>query len=112
MAEQESNETQRTETFEETIIETEGGSQQIASMLADLYSPNFKSNLRNWLDSVETYPRPFNMVFVPLTDFLGRFRKVFHLIVAVNTPGISSKRNFYYVSRPPTFTSSYEIRGF
>ncbi len=45
------------EEFESTYIETEGGSQEIAATIADLYSPNFKYNLRNWLDSVEQYPR-------------------------------------------------------
>ena len=63
--------------FESTFIETEGGDQQIAAAIADLYSPNFKYNLRNWLETVEEYPRPFNMRFVPLTDFFTRLSDTF-----------------------------------
>ena len=58
-------ETTRTEDFSETIIETEGGDQQIAATIADLYSPNFAYNLREWLNSVEEYPRR-SLIFITL----------------------------------------------
>jgi len=65
------------EEFEETFIETEGGDQRIAAAIADLYSANFRYNLRNWLESIEEYPRPFNMKFIALTDFFARLSDYF-----------------------------------
>ena len=58
------------------FIDTQGGDQRIAAAIADLYSANFKYNLRNWLETIEEYPRPFNMKFVPLTDFFTRLSRV------------------------------------
>ena len=39
-------------------------------MMSDVYSVNFKSTLRHWMETINDYPKPFNFVFVPLTDFL------------------------------------------
>ena len=54
-----------------------GGSHKIAAMVGDLYSPNFKGNLEQWLNSVPYYPRPFDWNFVPITEVLQKFTKTF-----------------------------------
>ena len=40
--------------------------------LADLYSPNFKSALKRWMETINEYPKAFDFMFVPLTDFFTR----------------------------------------
>jgi hypothetical protein len=39
-------------------IDVEGGSHLIASVIADLYSPNFKMGLAQWLESIPQFPKP------------------------------------------------------
>ena len=63
--------------FDDTTIKAEGGSQKIATMVGDMYSPNFKTNLRNWLKSIPTYPKPFGMTFLRLTEILEGLGKSF-----------------------------------
>ena len=53
-----------------TIMTYLGGDSSVGTMMSDVYSVNFKSTLRHWMETINDYPKPFNFVFVPLTDFL------------------------------------------
>ena len=68
---------QKQTSLESTYIRAEGGSQKIAAMIGDVYSPNFKSTLKKWLESIPEYPKPFDWSFVPLPEVLTHLVKSF-----------------------------------
>ena len=39
-----------------TSVVAQGGSQEIASILSDVYSPTFKNEFKHWLTSIPSYP--------------------------------------------------------
>ena len=49
----------------------EGGSQEIASILSDFYSPSFKTTFQSWLETVPDYPKPFEFQMGTITDLLN-----------------------------------------
>ena len=53
-----------------TSISVEGGDQQIASIISDLESPTIKTELKQWLGSIRTFPKPFKFLVAPITDLL------------------------------------------
>ena len=56
--------------FDQMTITAEGGSHLVAAAMSDIYSPSFKETLKQWLESVPKYPKPFDMHFQPLSDML------------------------------------------
>lgn len=54
-----------------TMILAMGGSQQIASILSDAYSPTFKNEFKDWLTSIPQYPKPFEFQMAPITSLLN-----------------------------------------
>jgi hypothetical protein len=56
--------------MDQMFIDVEGGSHIIASIISDIYSPNFKNGLAQWLESIPAFPKPFNMQFTPLSEML------------------------------------------
>lgn len=61
-----------------TTILAMGGSQQIASILSDAYSPTFKNEFKDWLASIPQYPKPFEFQMAPITSLLNfRLRDLF-----------------------------------
>ena len=52
--------------------ENSGGSHLIAQAVTDLYGSGFRSTLVEWLKSIPHYPKPFDMVFEPITTLLYR----------------------------------------
>ena len=53
-----------------TSISVEGGDQQIASLISDVNSPTIKNELKQWLESIRTFPKPFKFMVAPITDLL------------------------------------------
>ena len=49
----------------------EGGSQEIASILSDFYSPSFKTTFLSWLETIPEYPKPFEFQMGTITDLLN-----------------------------------------
>jgi len=43
--------------MDQMFIDVEGGSHVIASAISDLYSPSFKEDLKQWLESVPKFPK-------------------------------------------------------
>ena len=56
-----------------TFVVVQGGSQEIASILSDVYSPTFKNEFKEWLESIPRYPKPFQFQMAYITD-LVKFR--------------------------------------
>ena len=53
-----------------TSLSVEGGDQEIASMISDLNSPTIKNEIKQWLESIRTFPKPFSFMVGPITDLL------------------------------------------
>ena len=53
-----------------TSISVEGGDQEIAAMITDVNSPTIKNEIKQWLASIPTYPKPFKFMVAPITQLL------------------------------------------
>ncbi|KAL9984080.1 hypothetical protein ACROYT_G006336 [Oculina patagonica] len=54
-----------------TSVVAHGGSQDIASILSDVYSPTFKTEFKEWLKTIPTYPKAFQFQMGSITDLLN-----------------------------------------
>ena len=54
-----------------TEIEAKGGSQEIASILSDVYAPTFKTEFKEWLQSIPRYPKPYRFQMGSVADLLN-----------------------------------------
>ena len=54
-----------------TSILAQGGSQEIASILSDVYSPTFKTEFKHWLQTIPSYPKAFKFQMGSITDLLN-----------------------------------------
>ncbi|CAH1802433.1 unnamed protein product, partial [Owenia fusiformis] len=60
---------QRTaQSYANSYLSVEGGDQEIASIISDMYDPGFKSKLEAWLQSIPEYPRPFSFNLGKITE--------------------------------------------
>ena len=57
--------------FTSTSVMAQGGSQEIATILADVYSPTFKGDFKEWLQSIPAYPKAFRFLLGTITDLLN-----------------------------------------
>ncbi|KAL9985287.1 hypothetical protein ACROYT_G007668 [Oculina patagonica] len=53
-----------------TSITVEGGDQEIAAIISDENSPTIKNEIKQWLESIRTFPKPFKFMVAPITDLL------------------------------------------
>jgi len=53
-----------------TSISVEGGDQEIASTISDENSPTIKNEIKQWLESIRTFPKPFSFMVGPITELL------------------------------------------
>ena len=54
-----------------TSIKAQGGSQEIASILSDAYSPTFKQEFKEWLQSIPKYPKAFKFLMESIADLVN-----------------------------------------
>ena len=54
-----------------TSVVAHGGSQHIASILSDMYSPTFKTEFKEWLQTIPDYPKAFRFQMGSITDLLN-----------------------------------------
>ena len=54
-----------------TSVVAQGGSQDIASILSDVYSPAFKTQFKEWLETVPRYAKAFRFQIGSITDLLN-----------------------------------------
>merc|ERR1711874_66402 len=52
-------------------IVVEGGHQRVASILADKNREGFKTEFKNWLDSIPEYPKGYDFKFVELSELIN-----------------------------------------
>lgn len=57
--------------FTSTSVMAQGGSQEIATILADVYSPTFKGDFKEWLQSIPAYPKAFRFLLGTITDLVN-----------------------------------------
>ena len=53
-----------------TVVEAKGGSQDIASILSDVYAPTFKTEFEEWLQSIPQYPKAFKFQMNSMTELV------------------------------------------
>ena len=54
-----------------TSMSVQGGNQDIASIISDVYAPTFKAEFKQWLKSIPQYPKAFKFTISPITDLLN-----------------------------------------
>ena len=54
-----------------TAVEAKGGSQDIASILSDVYAPTFKTEFKEWLQSIPQYPKAFKFQMSSILDLVN-----------------------------------------
>lgn len=54
-----------------TSMSVQGGNQEIAAIISDVYAPTFKSEFKQWLKSIPQYPKAFKFTISPITDLLN-----------------------------------------
>ncbi|XP_068718689.1 uncharacterized protein [Montipora capricornis] len=54
-----------------TSMSVQGGNQEIASIISDVYAPTFKSEFKQWLKSIPQFPKAFKFTISPITDLLN-----------------------------------------
>lgn len=54
-----------------TVVEAKGGSQDIASILSDVYAPTFKTEFKEWLQSIPQYPKAFKFQMNSMTELVN-----------------------------------------
>ncbi|EDO49894.1 predicted protein [Nematostella vectensis] len=57
--------------FSSSSVVVQGGSQEIAAILSDEYSPTFKEEFKSWLNSIQQYPKAFKFHMAPITDLVN-----------------------------------------
>ena len=55
----------------EEFIMAKGGSQDIASILSDVYAPTFKTEFKEWLQSIPQYPKAFKFQMSSISDLVN-----------------------------------------
>ncbi|XP_031555977.1 uncharacterized protein LOC116292765 [Actinia tenebrosa] len=53
-----------------TSMVVQGGSQRIAAAISDMYSPTFKPEFVEWLQSIPDYPKAFKFLMSSITDLV------------------------------------------
>ena len=54
-----------------TSVVAHGGSQHIASILSDVYSRTFKTEFKEWLQTIPDYPKAFRFQIGSITELLN-----------------------------------------
>lgn len=57
--------------FTSTSVRAQGGSQEIATVLSDVYSPTFKGDFKAWLKSIPTYPKAYRFLLGTIADLVN-----------------------------------------
>ncbi|XP_078358108.1 uncharacterized protein LOC144642883 isoform X1 [Oculina patagonica] len=57
--------------FTSTSVKAQGGSQEIATVLSDVYSPTFKGAFKEWLESIPAYPKAYRFLLGTITDLVN-----------------------------------------
>ncbi|CAH1264044.1 SCUBE3 [Branchiostoma lanceolatum] len=56
--------------FSNEVLEVQGGNQKIAAAITEFYTTSFGSSLKDWLESIDDYPKAFEFKMFPITDLL------------------------------------------
>lgn len=54
-----------------TSMSVQGGNQEIASIISDVYAPTFKAEFKQWLKTIPQFPKAFKFTISPITDLLN-----------------------------------------
>eukprot|EP00058_Branchiostoma_floridae_P012378 XP_002597866.1 hypothetical protein BRAFLDRAFT_105473 [Branchiostoma floridae] len=57
--------------YSNEVLEVQGGDQQIAAAITEMYTTALTTELKDWLESINDYPKPFSFVLRPVPDLLN-----------------------------------------
>ncbi|CAH1224577.1 Hypp18 [Branchiostoma lanceolatum] len=57
--------------YSNEMLEVQGGDQQIAAAITEMYTTALTTELKDWLESIDDYPKPFSFVLRPVSDLLN-----------------------------------------
>ncbi|XP_048578736.1 uncharacterized protein LOC5522213 [Nematostella vectensis] len=89
---------QRSETkTSSTSLEAQGGSQEIAAILSDMYSPTFKGEFKSWLQSIPDFPKAFKFQMGSVADLVNfRYSDLFPDDEKSDKKGCDDQQNLKY----------------
>ncbi|CAH1268597.1 Hypp3919 [Branchiostoma lanceolatum] len=56
--------------YSNEVMEVHGGDQKIAAAITEFYTTSFGNSLKDWLESIDEYPKAFEFKLVIITDLL------------------------------------------
>eukprot|EP00058_Branchiostoma_floridae_P003059 XP_002588547.1 hypothetical protein BRAFLDRAFT_122359 [Branchiostoma floridae] len=56
--------------YSNEMLEVQGGDQKIAAAITEMYTTALTTELKDWLESINDYPKPFSFVLRPVPDLL------------------------------------------
>eukprot|EP00058_Branchiostoma_floridae_P004870 XP_002590358.1 hypothetical protein BRAFLDRAFT_76619 [Branchiostoma floridae] len=56
--------------YSNEVMEVQGGDQKIAAAITEFYTTSFGNSLKDWLESIEEFPKAFEFRMLPITDLL------------------------------------------
>ncbi|XP_066287457.1 uncharacterized protein [Branchiostoma lanceolatum] len=56
--------------YSSEMLVVQGGDQQIAAAITEMYTTALTTELKDWLESIDDYPKPFSFVLRPVSDLL------------------------------------------
>ncbi|KAI8490960.1 hypothetical protein Bbelb_313790 [Branchiostoma belcheri] len=56
--------------FSNEMMMVQGGDQMIAAAITEFYTPSFANSLKDWLESIDEFPKAFEFSMRPITDLL------------------------------------------
>eukprot|EP00058_Branchiostoma_floridae_P005553 XP_002591041.1 hypothetical protein BRAFLDRAFT_69406 [Branchiostoma floridae] len=56
--------------FSNEVLEVQGGDQKIAAAITEFYTTSFGNSLKDWLESIEEFPKAFEFRMLTITDLL------------------------------------------
>ncbi|CAH1247891.1 Hypp8048 [Branchiostoma lanceolatum] len=70
----------------------EGGEQEVAAIVSDFYTTNFKETFTEWLKSIPTYPKPIEMFMGTMSELLNmNYKLLFPFDISDAADGCFSK---------------------
>eukprot|EP00058_Branchiostoma_floridae_P014133 XP_002599621.1 hypothetical protein BRAFLDRAFT_77720 [Branchiostoma floridae] len=57
--------------YSNEMLVVQGGDQQIAAAITEMYTTSLTTELKDWLESIKDYPKPFSFVLRRVTDVLN-----------------------------------------
>ncbi|KAI8514064.1 hypothetical protein Bbelb_083880, partial [Branchiostoma belcheri] len=104
---QESSEQSSSSKSSSSHVMVEGGEQEVAAVVSDFYTTNFKETFTEWLKSIPSYPKPIEMFMGTMSELLNlNFKLLFPFDISDAADGCFANN---LRSEPVTGRKYYEV---